>query len=192
MRTTTALRAPLRLRKQSRTQQIDELWFAIVPPPHICSDVSVLRDDIQYLIGHGFDGQRSMPAISLFRYRGEHGQELLDLLEDRARTCQPFNVFLKDFGYTIQGDKRSIYIDIINRYAVAELVEHLTGEAEGLYPHVPLAQNLSPSDFLKCWPYLKELNYGNQHFPCTRITVFRKQNGKWTKEKEIPLQGWLN
>jgi|DewCreStandDraft_4_1066084.scaffolds.fasta_scaffold102866_2 hypothetical protein len=186
MRTVTTSRAPLRLRKKTPAYQTTELWFTIVPPPHICSDVSVLRDDIQYLIGHGFDGQRSMPVISLFRYKGEYAQDLLDILEERARGWQPFNVFLKDFGYTVQGNNnRTIYMDIINRYALTDLVEHLTGESEGIYPYIPLAQNLQPADFLKCWPYLKGLNYGNQHFPCTDIAVFKRENGKWVKAKTI-------
>lgn len=187
MRTATSSRAPIRLRKQAVERQTTELWFTILPPPHIRSDVAVLRDDIHYLMGHGFEGQRSLPAISLFRYRGEYGHDLLDIVEERALKWLPFNVFLKDFGCTVKGENRDIYIDIVNRYAVTELVEHLTGEANSLYPHLPLAQNLSPADFLKCWPYLKGLNYGNQHFPCTDIAVFSREKGNWKLLKKLAL-----
>ncbi|MDW8331135.1 MAG: hypothetical protein RMK43_05740 [Cyclobacteriaceae bacterium] len=187
MRTVMTSRSPVRLKKKLLDQRQTELWFTIVPPPHIRSDVSVLRDDIHYLMGHGFEGQRSMPLVSLFRYTGEYGHDLMDLVENRAKKWEPFNVFLKDFGYSVQGDRRSIYIDLVNRYAITELVEHLTGFSENIWPVLPLARNLSSGDFLKCWPYLKALNYGNQHFPCTEITVFKRENGKWIKERIISL-----
>jgi len=33
---------------------VEELFFVIAPPPHIKSDVSVLKDDVQYLIGREY------------------------------------------------------------------------------------------------------------------------------------------
>ena len=47
---------------------IEELSFVIAPPPHIKSDVSVLKDDVQFLTGRIFDDRYSPAHISLFRY----------------------------------------------------------------------------------------------------------------------------
>lgn len=191
MRTTTASRPPVGLRKRATSPLVTELWITILPPPHIVNDISVLRDDIQYLIGHGFEGQRSLPAISLFRYKGIYGADLLKMLEARARLTEPFNIFLKDFGHLQQGESHTIYMDVINRFALAELVQQLTGETQEIFPHITLAQNLSATDFLACWPYLRSLHYGNQHFPCTHLTIFRKEGGRWVKETDIPLGSFL-
>ncbi len=34
------------------SEEVRELFFVISPPPHIMSDVSVLKDDVQFLVGH--------------------------------------------------------------------------------------------------------------------------------------------
>lgn len=187
MRTLTPFRAPVSYKKKAVQKVVSGLWFTILPPPHICSDVSVIRDDIQYLIGHGFEGLRALPVISLFGYNGNYTTDLLDMIERRARLAKPFNIFLKDFGYIQQGDSRTIYLDVVNKYAVTELLQHLTGETEEGNPVITIAHRLPEADFMKCWPYLKSLNYGNQHFPCTDLAVFVKENGRWIKDRIIPL-----
>ena len=51
---------------------VKELFFIIAPPRHIMSDVSVLKDDVHYLIGHEFDDRYSKAHISLFKYSDTH------------------------------------------------------------------------------------------------------------------------
>ncbi len=187
MQTLTSLRAPVSYKKKVVKNTVSTLWFTILPPPHICSDVSVIRDDIRYLIGHGFEGQRSLPVISLFRYNGNYATDLVDIIERRARLAKPFNIFLKDFGYLQQDNNHTIYLDVVNRFAVTELIQQLTGEAPELNPCIPVAHKLPEIDFMKCWPYLKSLNYGNQHFPCIGLVVFIKEKGRWVKGKTIPF-----
>ena len=51
---------------------VQELLFLISPPPHIASDVSVLKDDVQFLIGHEFEDRYSRANISLFKYSDKH------------------------------------------------------------------------------------------------------------------------
>ena len=52
-------------------------------------------------------------------------------------------------------------------------------------PHISIAKNLSNEDFLRSWPYLKGLNYSNQHFLCDRITVLACSERKWIHYKDI-------
>jgi 2'-5' RNA ligase len=79
-------------------------------------------------------------------------------------------------------------MDIVNKYPICEIFEKIVKEDEHYTPHITIAKNLSHEDFLKSWPYLKELNYSNQHFLCDRITVLAKtENGKWEVYKEIML-----
>ena len=182
---------PVRTKKNgaAKTLKHPELLFIIAPPPHICSDVAVLKDDVHYLIGHPFADRFSKAHISLFRYADEHTADMIDFVEEKAAAFQPFNVFLKDFGAFQQGSSRSIYMDIVNKYAIREILENLVKDAPEFTPHISIAKNLSDVDFLKCWPYLKGLNYSNQHFVCDRITVLIRQENKWVLYKEIPFGG---
>ncbi|MDL5046376.1 2'-5' RNA ligase family protein [Oscillatoria amoena NRMC-F 0135] len=162
-----------------------ELLFIIAPPPHICSDVAVLKDDVHYLIGHTFADRFSKAHISLLRYADEYAEDMIEFVEEKAAGFQPFNVFLKDFGVFQQGNNRSIYMDIVNKYAICEIFENLVKTASDFTPHISIARNLAAEDFLKCWPYLKGLNYSNQHFVCDRITVLHHNGKKWIHLKDI-------
>lgn len=164
---------------------VQELFFMIAPPRHILSDVAVLKDDIHYLIGHHFEDRFSKGHISLFKYNDEHIEDILDFVEEKAASFEPFNVFLKDFNYFCHGSKRTIYMDVVNKYPIREIFENLVKEDPDYTPTITLAKNLSSEDFLKCWPYLNELNYSNQHFLCDRITVLARSENKWVHYKDI-------
>jgi 2'-5' RNA ligase len=166
-----------------------QLYFLIAPPPHIKSDVAVLKDDVHYLIGHSFEDRFSKAHISLFQYTDEHTDAMVSFVEEKAADFEPFNVFLKDFGVFYNGSSRSIYMDIVNKSPVQEIFENLVKEEPEFIPHIPIAKNLSNADFLKCWPYLKGLNYSNQHFLCDRITVLQRSNNKWSHLKDILFEG---
>src|SRR6478735_5790414 len=89
-------------------EKVQELFFLIAPPRHIRSDVSVLKDDVHYLIGHKLDDRHVAAHISLFRYNDEHLEDIVRHVETRAAEFKPFNVFLKDFGVFYNGAKRTI------------------------------------------------------------------------------------
>lgn len=181
MKTTTA----------SILESVKELSFIIAPPRHIMSDVSVLKDDIHYLIGKRLPDRYAPAQITLFKYsdNDEHMYHMLRFVEARATEMLPFNVFLKDFGVFYQGNQRTIYMDIVNKYAIQEVFEKIVREDENFVPHIPLARNLDNQDYLRCWPYLKGLNYSNQHFLCDRITVLARTDKKWMHFKDIEFGG---
>ncbi|HYF66575.1 MAG TPA: 2'-5' RNA ligase family protein [Ohtaekwangia sp.] len=162
-----------------------ELFFIIAPPRHVLSDVSVLKDDVHYLIGHKFADQHSKAHIPLFRYKDKYNREMIRFVESKAQEFEPFNVLLKDFGVFYNGTKRTIYMDIVYKYPIQEIFEKIVKEDPNYVPHITIARNLDNDDFLRCWPYLKTLNYGNQHFLCDRITVLAKQENKWVHYKDI-------
>jgi 2'-5' RNA ligase len=116
---------------------------------------------------------------------------MVRFVESRAIDFKPFNVFLKDFGVFYNGPKRTVYLDIVNKTPVQEVFEKLVKEDSSFTPHIPIARNLGMDDFLRCWPYLKGLNYSNQHFLCDRITVLAKTENKWTFYKDILFEGQL-
>jgi hypothetical protein len=163
------------------------LWFVIMTPRHIRSDVAVLREDIHYLIGHSFIGRHAPPVISLFRYEGYHANDLLNFVKNRMEGCEPFNVFIKNLGYCPNGNGRMLFLDIVNRFSIMELTEQLIGETHHIFPHIPLATNLPEDDFLKCWNELKDLPY-SQHFPCIEITVLVREGRIWQKHCAFTLE----
>lgn len=183
----------LQTQHKAHTQQqsIKELFFIITPPRHIISDVSVLKDDVHYLIGHELEDRYSKPNIALFKYSDTENRmtHLLRFVEARAAELQPFNVFLKDFGVFYNGTFRTVYMDIVNKTPVQEVFEKLVKEDPGFIPHIAIARNLAVHDFLRCWPYLKSLRYSNQHFLCDRITVLARADRQWMPFREILFGG---
>lgn len=163
---------------------VQELFFIIAPPPHILSDVSVLKDDVQYLIGHTFEDRHAKGFLPLFKYDDQHVDDMIGFVESKAAEFRPFNIFIKDFGVFYNGSKRSIYMDVVNKYPVREIFEKLIKEEPEYTPGITIARNLSDEDYLKCWPYLKGLHY-SQHFTCDRITVLARTEKRWVHFKDI-------
>jgi hypothetical protein len=176
---------------QTQQHAIKELFFIIAPPRHIMSDVSVLKDDVHYLIGHELEDRYSPANIALFKYSDseKHMNHMIRFVEARAAEVQPFNVFLKDFGVFYTGSFRTIYMDIVNKSPIQEIFEKIIKEDPGYIPHIAIARHLAVDDFLRCWPYLKGLNYSNQHFLCDRITVLARVDKKWMHYKDIVFGG---
>ena len=176
---------------QTLQRSIKELFFTIAPPRHIVSDVSVLKDDVHYLIGHELEDRYSKANIALFKYSDteNHMNHMIRFVEARAAEVQAFNVFLKDFGVFYNGSFRTIYMDIVNKSPIQEVFEKIVKEDPGYIPHITVARNLAINDFLRCWPYLKGLRYSNQHFLCDRITVLARSDRKWMHYKDIVFSG---
>ncbi|HEX8041957.1 MAG TPA: 2'-5' RNA ligase family protein [Chryseosolibacter sp.] len=176
---------------ETQQQSVRELFFTISPPRHIISDVSVLKDDVHYLIGHELEDRYSKANIALFKYSDTANRmnHMLRFVEARAAAMEPFNVFLKDFGAFYNGAFRTIYMDIVNKSPIQEIFEKIVKEDPEYIPHITIARNLTTGDFLRCWPYLKGLHYSNQYFLCDRITVLARTERKWTHYRDILLGG---
>lgn len=156
----------------------------IAPPPHILSDISVLKDDVQYLIDKKFEDRFSKGYIPLFKYEDRHVDDMLNFVEEKAETFNPFNIFIKDFGVFYNGHKRTIYMDVVNRYPIRDIFEKIIKSEPQYTPSITIAKNLSDEDFLKAMPYLKSLRY-SQHFTCDRITVLARSEKRWIHYQDI-------
>lgn len=166
---------------------IQELSFIIAPPGHIKSDVSVLKDDVQFLIGHNFEDRNAKAHISLFKFDLEgHFEDITRHVEETAAGFSAFNVFIKDLNVFYDGPYRTIFLEIVNKYPLREIVEKLVKKDARYTPHIAVARKLEAEDFLKAWPYLKDLPY-NQHFLCDRITVLARVDDRWIHYKDIPF-----
>lgn len=166
---------------------IQELFFLIAPPGHIRSDVSVLKDDVQYLIGHEFEDRFTKAHIALFRFDlEEHFDDITRHVEEIANGFSPFNVFVKNLKSFEHGSRRTIFLDIVNKYPIREMFEKLVKKDVQFTPHIAIARNLEEKDFRNAWPYLKDLDY-NQHFVCDRITVLARTDKNWIHYQDIPF-----
>lgn len=169
--------------------EIRELFFVISPPPHIKSDVSVLKDDVQYLVGRVLDDRYSKAHISLFKFGDQENMDgILQFVETRAANFKPFNVFIKNLNLFHHGSNRTIYMDIVNKYPVRDIFEKLVKEDINFTPHIAIAKNMIPEEFIKTWLYLKDFKY-SQHFLCDRITVLAREGRKWEHYKDIMFGG---
>jgi hypothetical protein len=175
----------------TQQQSVKELFFIIAPPRHIISDVSVLKDDVHYLIGHELEDRYAKANIGLFKYADTEKRmnHMIRFVEARAAELRSFNVFLKDFGVFYSGSFRTIYMDIVNKSPIQEIFEKIVKEDPEYIPHITVARNLAVDDFLRCWPYLKGLHYSNQHFLCDRVTVLARSEKKWNHYKDIVFGG---
>lgn len=169
-------------------RSVHELYFMIAPPPHILSDISVLKDDVQYLIGRKFEDRFSRGYIPLFKYEDEHVGDMISFVRDKANAFNPFNIFIKDFGVFYNGTKRTIYMDVVNKYPIRDIFEKIVKKEPEYIPSITLAKNLTDEDFLKSMPYLKSLRY-SQHFTCDRITVLARAENKWVHYQDIEFGG---
>lgn len=170
-------------------QQIEELSFIIAPPPHIKSDVSVLKDDVQFLTGELLPDRFSAAQISLFRYDDKkHFTDIIREVEIKALTFDPFNIFIKDLKFFALGTKRSIFLDILNKREVCEIFERLIKENTTYVPFLSIANGVGPKQFTKAWAHLENFRY-RQDFLCDRISVLARRGGRWVHYKDIMFGG---
>jgi 2'-5' RNA ligase len=164
---------------------VEELFFVIAPPRHIKSDVSVLKDDVQYLIGHQFDDRYSVAHISLFKFDDQDRfADIVNHVEYAAKGFSPFNIFIKNMIAFHHGSFCTICLDIVNKYHVREIFEKTVKQDAQYVPTITIARKLDVEDFLRAWPYLKDFKY-SQHFLCDRITVLGKKDNRWIHFKDI-------
>ena len=167
------------------SQQIEELSFIIAPPPHIKSDVSVLKDDVQFLTGEVFDDRYSPAHISLFKFDDRrHFGDIIKQVEARAAAFDPFNIFIKGLRYFDHGPNRTIYLDILNKVDVQDIFENLVKRNARYMPFISIAQGLNTREFSKAWPHLQDFRY-TQDFLCDRITVLARSGNGWLHYRDI-------
>jgi hypothetical protein len=169
------------------SNSVDELFFIIAPPPHIKSDVSVLKDDVQYLTGRTFADRYSTAHIALFRFDDKkHFYDIVREVTSKAIHFDPFNIFIEGLHSFWDGAHRTICLDVSNKFPVREIFEKTIKENALYTPYISIAKRLGDEDFENVWPYLKDFHY-SQHFLCDRITVLARTENRWNQYREIPF-----
>jgi len=167
---------------------IEELAFVISPPGHIKSDVSVLKDDVHFLIGRPFEDMYTKAHLALFKFNEKaYFDDITEHVATTATQFTAFNIFLKDLSVLYSGVNRTIVMNVLNKYPVREIFEKLVRKNDRYLPYISIASQLTPSDLLKAWPYMKDFTY-SQHFTCDHISVFARVGKQWTLYKEIPFR----
>jgi hypothetical protein len=169
--------------------QVEELSFVIAPPRHIKSDVSVLKDDVQFLTGKLFEDRYSTAHISLFKFDDKtHFADIIKEVEAKALTFDPFNVFINGLRYFQHGPDRTICLDILNKIELIDIFEKLVKGNTSYIPFMSIAQGLNHNEFSRVWPHFHDFRY-RQDFLCDRITVLIGNGHRWLHYRDLMFGG---
>jgi 2'-5' RNA ligase len=170
-----------------------ELLFIITPPPAIVEYVAMLKEHVRLAIGHPFEDEMAKAHITLFQYRDERAEDWLYQVDSTISSFAPFHVHVKNLNYhdippsrnapafakasadkpAGRGTTRTIYLDVVQKTPICDIVEQLGRPAGEFTPTITIARNLDLNDFLKAWRSLKNLSY-SEYFRCDHITVLKK------------------
>lgn len=165
-----------------------ELLFIITPPPAIVEYVAMLKEHVRLAIGHPFEDEMAKAHITLFQYREARAEDWLYQVDSTISSFAPFHVHVKNLNYHDHGTTRTIYLDVVQKTPICDIVEQLasrstssgqagasasSGQPVEFAPTITIARNLDLNDFLKAWRSLKNLSY-SEYFRCDHITVLKK------------------
>lgn len=168
------------------TKASPELLFIISPPPAIAEYVAMLKQHVRLAIGHPFEDEFAKAHITLFQYRDARAEDWLYQVDSTIATLAPFHVHIKNLNFHDHGTTRTIYLEVVHKNPICEIVERL-GKPEGEFtPFIPIARDLDINDFIKAWRSLKNLSYSD-YFRCDHITVLKKAPRRWTYYMDLPL-----
>ena len=174
------------MKKSTSTSHPNDLFFIISPPKTIADYVAFLKSHVKSAIGHSFEDEFSKAHISLFKYRNEHAEDLLYQIDSRVSSVTPFHVHIKNLNFFDHGTTRTIYLEVVHKNPICEIVENVLERREDFTPYITIARNLEMNDFIKAWRSLKDLSY-SEYFRCDHITVLKKAPRKWIHYIDLPF-----
>lgn len=138
--------------------------LTILPSPALSEEVKRLRDRLHPAIG-SFSGRNTPPHITLcfLDLPEEHGAAIINAVAHGATGAKVFNLHYD--GITHFPDKRTIYIDPVEKEAIAAVrmpivamlkAKDALREAvrETDHPHLTIAAGLKTAQFDKAWEML--------------------------------------
>ena len=99
-------------------------------------------------------------------------------IDSRVSSVTPFHVHIKNLNFFDHGTTRTIYLEVVHKNPICEIVENVLERREDFTPYITIARNLEMNDFIKAWRSLKDLSY-SEYFRCDHITVLKKAPRKW-------------
>ena len=161
-----------------------ELLFIISPPPAIVAYVAMLKQHVKLAIGHPFEDEFSKAHISLFKYRDVHAEDWLYRVDSKIGSFTPFHVHIKNLNFHDHGTTRTIYLEVVRKTPICEIVENVLDQPADFTPTITIARDLDINDFIKAWGSLKNLSYSD-YFLCDHITVLKRSPRRWTHYMDL-------
>ena len=161
-----------------------EFFLVISPSQTIMDYVSYLKREIKKIVGHNYPSAFAKAHISLFKYPDHHTESFLYQVDSEVSRQKAFHVHVRDLGVFKHGANGTIYLNIEHKSPICDLVELWTRKT--INPHITIARNLEPNDFIKAREIVKDISYEND-FICDRITVLKKTRGYWYSYLELPF-----
>jgi hypothetical protein len=177
---------PLPSSKISEPAGAEELLYVIPAPSFIANFVTRLKEHVQASLGHPFSKPTPRPCISLLKDHQPKAERFLYTAYSRITTFKPFHVSVKNLNVLRKNDRFTIYLDIVYKTPLYEVVENLSAEGTEFIPSFVIAEDLEVDDFVKVWKDLKSISFSD-HFLCDHITVLKKNRHRWVHYIDIPF-----
>jgi 2'-5' RNA ligase len=163
---------------------INRFFFTIIPSQPVQTFVSDLKKQVREVLGHGFQDEFSPAHIPLFKYTNVKTESYLYDTDWLTSALLPLEIYVNGVGIFKHGANKTIYLQIEYKTPASELANVLGGER--ITPHIIIARNLAPDDFIKAWEHLQNSLYNN-YFRCTTVTVLNKEPNRWNRSLELPM-----
>lgn len=157
--------------------------LVIAPSPEVSATVEAMRERLHARIG-GFSGRNLAPHLTLFLSDAADGleEELAAALVVATERIGGFDLSYK--GITHFPDRRTIYIDPVEKDAIAALRERVTQAADAIpriraglrvtdHPHLTIAAGLKPSQFEAAWELLRPHAFMARH-PVEHVLLLKR------------------
>lgn len=172
--------------KKQETPAVDELMYIIPAPSFIANFVNRLKEHVQASLGHPLPKAQPRPCISLLKDHQPHAERFLYTAYSRITHVKPFHVSVKNLNVLRKDDRFTIYLDIVYKTPLYEVLENLTNTDTEFLPNFVIAENLEVDEFVKVWKDLKSISFSD-HFLCDHITVLKKNRHRWVHYIDIPF-----
>ena len=177
-----------------------ELYFlALLPPQEMAERIHEFKKEMaeKYESRYSLKIPEHITIIPPFYCKDDDLNRLSNILKDFARSIQPFEVRLKDFGHF---NSRVIFIPALSTPATA--LEHLYYSTKNAFQenlsfleslklsdefvsHLTIAnRDLKPMHFRKAWEEFKEKKF-DESFAAEHLSLLRLDEGIWKKFEDF-------
>jgi hypothetical protein len=164
----------------------DEFFYLLAPSKSITDFVEDVKANVEATLSYKLENHYSKAHVSLMKDSQPHAESFLYDVDSKMRSVRPFTVSVKNLNVLVQeNEKRTIYLDIVYKTPIWEIMETLTGREIDFNPKITVVENLEIDDFIRVWRNLKKISFSGE-FRCNHLTVLRKHTQRWVHHIDIP------